>query len=1083
MDAPAPGSQAGIVSITDPEINVLVGLRRTEARLRHDIGAAELVLLVLAVPLVGAPIFLAAMGAGGQGLIWERVHLTLVAVLGLAIVVLSCRKTIGRTREVRGWIALAFAAWLGGELLRDLQASGLVGSVPSDLSLLVVAVGVIGAYRAALRGRLSRGAELSVYLDAAIVCAAVAAALLTIFRGHLIEDPAHVSRLLHALLFLAVLASTALLFLALLAPLRLIGPYALLLGFALIGIGYIGQNELADVLGTWPFASLISVGVLVVAFGTATWTDAMDDGPTYARRAQQARDLIPLAAVAVVPLLLLPAQMTAANLAFRVVINVSIGFIVVGAVVRQRLLLRDRDRVLHGLRVALGAAEGRARQLGGVEEAGRELARSGPAPDALDAIASILAERFGYERVGIYLGDDTDLKLVAHRGGHDPSPAPYGSGGLVTRVARLRKPELVTDVAINPDHVAGDPVVHSEICVPLLDGDRLFGVLDVQSAARVPLDDTDLAAVLSVADRLAGAVALGAERERLVDEKDFIAAILDAVGAIVIVVGSDGRLARYNAATSVVSGYSPAEIDAHGSLDFVVPPDQRQDVLAALDRLQAGEPAHRRENEWVRKDGSRRHITWSNSAVLDDEGVTRYTIATGIDITERKDLENELAYKALHDPLTGLPNRRLLMDRLEHALQSRRGAETGVLFLDIDDFKAVNDRLGHDVGDLVLKVVAERLVQVVRPGDTVARLSGDEFAVVLEDPTDGNAPDLVALRILDTIARPIAAREHRLTLSVSIGTAAVETNAASAGDLLRNADFAMYAAKQAGRGQFRRYTSRDRAAAEDEARLAADLPGAVARDELRVHYQPIVDLRSGAIRGVEALVRWQHPERGLLAPGLFIPIAERTGGIVEIGEWVLDTACRALKTWQLGTPELSMAVNLSGRQLESPELMGHVRQALEENGIAPAALTLEVTETVLLADPTAVAKLEGLKALGVRLAIDDFGTGYSSISYLRRFPVDILKIDREFTDGADSPAGLKLLRGIAQLGRIVGLDLVAEGIERTEQIGPILEAGCQEGQGFLFARPVDAAALTALLRDGALGVGHLTQALHPPHSD
>ena len=279
----------------------------------------------------------------------------------------------------------------------------------------------------------------------------------------------------------------------------------------------------------------------------------------------------------------------------------------------------------------------------------------------------------------------------------------------------------------------------------------------------------------------------------------------------------------------------------------------------------------------------------------------------------------------------------------------------------------------------------------------------------------------------------------------------------------------MYAAKQAGRAQYQRYTSSDRAAAEDEARLAADLPGAVARGELRVHYQPIVDLRLGAIRGVEALVRWQHPERGLLAPGLFIPIAERTGGIVEIGEWVLDTACRALKTWQLGTPELSMAVNLSGRQLESSELTGHVRQAIQENGIAPAALILEVTETVLLADPTAVAKLQGLKALGVRLAIDDFGTGYSSISYLRRFPVDILKIDREFSDGADSPEGLKLLRGIAQLGRMVGLDLVAEGIERPEQIGPILEAGCQEGQGFLFARPVDAKSLTALLRGGSLG--------------
>ena len=434
-----------------------------------------------------------------------------------------------------------------------------------------------------------------------------------------------------------------------------------------------------------------------------------------------------------------------------------------------------------------------------------------------------------------------------------------------------------------------------------------------------------------------------------------------------------------------------------------------------------------------------------------------------------KDLEDELAHKSLHDPLTGLPNRRLLMDRLEHALRSRRGAETSLLFIDIDDFKTINDQFGHDVGDQALKVVAERLVGAVRPGDTVARLSGDEFAVVLEDPTNGHGPDLIAARILDVLGQPIEAREHRLALTVSIGTAEAETNVTTAVTLLRNADFAMYAAKVAGGARYRRYAAEDRAIADDDARLAADLPGAVARGELRVHYQPIVDLRSGTITGVEALVRWQHPERGLLAPDRFIPVAERTGSIVEIGAWVLETACRALKTWQRETPRLSMAVNLSGRQFESPQLLGHVREALRSNRISPASLILEVTETMLLADSTAVARLEGLKALGVRLAIDDFGTGYSSISYLRRFPVDILKIDREFTDGADSPDGLKLLRGIAQLGRMVGLELIAEGVERAEQIGPIIESGCNEAQGFLFARPVDAQALTALLRGGAKG--------------
>ncbi len=1069
MDSPDPRVHRGVVSLTDGTITMSATRRPPVDGSRLQISVAGRALLLIAVPVVGVPILLAAVGVNGQSLIWERVHVTLAAILGLAIAALSCRGTTGRIREVRGWITVAFVAWLGAELLRDLELSGLLRLFPSDLGLVVVVIGVIGAYRAALRGRLSRPSELSIYLDASIVCAAVAAALLALFGGQAIGDPAHLSLLLHALLFLGVLAATAMLDLALLAPLRLIGPYALLLGLACLGVGYIGQKELADAFGAWPFAALASAGVLVVSFGTATWTDAMDDSPTYARRAQQGRDLFPLAAVAVVPLILLPAQMAVGDLVFRVALNATIGVIVIGAVVRQRLLLRDRDHVLDASREALEALRRRARQLGGVEEAGRELAVSGPGPAALDAVASILAEQFGYEHVTIYLGDGPNLAPGAQRGSRDLAPALDGARGLVGRVVRRRQPELITDVSRDPDYIAGDPAVRSEICVPLVDGERMLGVLDVQSTAQHRLDETDLAAVRAVGDRLAGAIALGSQRQDLVEEKDFIAAILDAVGAIVIVVGADGRLARYNAATSVVSGYSPAEIDAQGSLDFLVPPDQRQDVLMAIGRIQAGQPVSARENEWVRKDGSRRHIAWSNTAVLDDDGVVRYTIATGIDITDRKNLEDELAFKALHDLLTGLPNRRLLMDRLEHALQSRRGASTSLLFLDIDDFKTVNDRLGHDVGDQVLKVVADRLVHVVRPGDTVARLSGDEFAVVLEDPTDENAPELVAIRILDAVARPIELREHRLALTVSIGIAAVESDGSSAGDLLRNADFAMYAAKQAGRAQYRRYAPEDRAAADDDARLAADLPGAVGRGELRVHYQPIVDLRSGVITGVEALARWEHPERGLLAPGRFIPIAERTGSIVEIGGWVLDTACRTLKSCQRDAPGLSMAVNLSGRQLESPKLMRHVRRALRRNGIAPAALILEVTETVLLADPTAVAKLDRLKALGVRLAIDDFGTGYSSISYLRRFPVDILKIDREFIDGADTPEGLKLLRGIAQLGRMVGLDLVAEGIERPDQIRPIIEAGCQDGQGFLFARPVDADTLTTLLAIGSLG--------------
>jgi diguanylate cyclase (GGDEF)-like protein/PAS domain S-box-containing protein len=324
--------------------------------------------------------------------------------------------------------------------------------------------------------------------------------------------------------------------------------------------------------------------------------------------------------------------------------------------------------------------------------------------------------------------------------------------------------------------------------------------------------------------------------------KDFISSILDAVGAIVIVLDADGRLARYNTATTVVSGYSAAEIDAHGSLDFLVPDEQRQEMLAAVDRLQADRPVNRRDNEWVRKDGSRRHIAWANTAVFDETGDVLYTIATGIDVTDRKNLEEELAYKALHDPLTGLPNRRLMTDRLEHALESRRRTEASVLFLDIDDFKGVNDRLGHDVGDEVLKVVAERLVEVVRQGDAVSRLSGDEFVVVLEDPPAGNMPESVATRLLEAVKRSIDVRDHRLTLTLGIGIAVVESTTDSADELLRNADFAMYSAKQAGGARYHRYAPGDRAA-DDDAPADAVNAGAIARGKR----ERVADLRMGLV--------------------------------------------------------------------------------------------------------------------------------------------------------------------------------------------------------------------------------------------
>jgi diguanylate cyclase (GGDEF)-like protein len=433
---------------------------------------------------------------------------------------------------------------------------------------------------------------------------------------------------------------------------------------------------------------------------------------------------------------------------------------------------------------------------------------------------------------------------------------------------------------------------------------------------------------------------------------------------------------------------------------------------------------------------------------------------------ENSRLYAQIRHQAFHDALTGLPNRALLLDRLEHALERGRGANAplvALMFIDLDDFKVVNDSFGHEVGDEVLRAVAARLQRFSRSGDTVARLSGDEFSILMEDLDDGTAASTVAARIIAAFDAPVHVDGRDVDVSMSVGVDIGRSSSHSADGLIRNADFAMYSAKRAGKAQFRVYRHGERQMADDEARLRFDIRHALSREDFRIHYQPIVDLRTGAIRAVEALVRWQHPERGLLLPGSFIPIAEEIGVIVEIGAWVLEQACTDLRTWQRTHPDLAVSVNLSGRQLQDPGLVDHVRGVLRSSGVGPTSLIVEVTETVLVSDPSAEAQLRRLKALGVRLAIDDFGTGYSSISYLRRFPVDSLMIDREFTSDVVSPEGSALLGGIVQLGRSLGLEIVAEGIEEPDQRDRIAATLCDQGQGYLFARPAPFADVTRLL--------------------
>ena len=424
--------------------------------------------------------------------------------------------------------------------------------------------------------------------------------------------------------------------------------------------------------------------------------------------------------------------------------------------------------------------------------------------------------------------------------------------------------------------------------------------------------------------------------------------------------------------------------------------------------------------------------------------------------------------QSLRDALTRLPNRKLFRDRLDHALarSQRHPGTIAVLFIDLDDFKNVNDTMGHAAGDQLLTTVAERVRACIRPADTAARFGGDEFAVLVEDL--GNAADAtkVASRLIAGLAVPVALRGKDVPVRASIGIA-IGAADVPADDLLRNADVAMYTAKREAKGGYAMFESSMHVAVVDRLNLETELQAAVANDELVVHFQPLVQLESGELAGVEALVRWNHPTRGLLQPADFIEVAETTGAIVPIGAWVLEHACVKAQAWRTQYPErnLSVSVNLSPRQFQQNDVVEMVAGALARTGLEPTALTLELTEGVVMFDSAETeAQLHALKALGVQLAIDDFGTGYSSMSYLRRLPFDILKIDKLFIDGiGGGPAESAFARAIMKLARTLELETVAEGIEGATQATELRDLRCDLGQGYFFARPQPAEAIEELL--------------------
>jgi diguanylate cyclase (GGDEF)-like protein/PAS domain S-box-containing protein len=522
-----------------------------------------------------------------------------------------------------------------------------------------------------------------------------------------------------------------------------------------------------------------------------------------------------------------------------------------------------------------------------------------------------------------------------------------------------------------------------------------------------------------------------------------------------------------NPAFEHVTGYTSAEVIGH-NCNFLQGDDRDQsgidEIRSALREQRAGNAVLRN----YRKDGT---LFWNHlfvAPVRGIDGAVSHFVASQYDITQAKQLEAELLHLAHHDELTGLPNRALLRDRLQHAIAAARrdGSRIWIAFVSLDRFKAINDSFGHSGGDSFLKVIAERLHRAIRGADTAARWGSDEFAILMPEQNEAGLATAALERIMAAVSIPIPYQEQDVVLSCSIGVAGYPGDGVDVDALLERADIAAFHAKNEGRNRFRFHTADMNQKALARLRTEADLRLALKRDEFVLHYQPQVDLASGRIIGMEALVRWQHPERGLLGPIEFIGIAEETGLIVPIGDWVLRTACLQNRQWQHeGLRHIRVAVNLSARQFVRDNLAESIGAILSEIGLAPEDLELELTESLVMRDvEQCIGVLRALKQLGIRIAVDDFGTGYSSLAYLRRLPIDVLKIDRSFVSEIGAGEGDAIVDAIIGLAHALKLKVVAEGVETVEQLDYLRLKRCDEMQGYYFSKPVPALAFAELLR-------------------
>jgi len=560
------------------------------------------------------------------------------------------------------------------------------------------------------------------------------------------------------------------------------------------------------------------------------------------------------------------------------------------------------------------------------------------------------------------------------------------------------------------------------------------------------------------------------ERLKAEERLHLVGEVFESTREGILITDAEARILEVNKAFTDITGYTAEEaIGQKPSLLKSNWHDDRfyQELWRSLNETGTweGEIRNRRKNNELYVE----HLTIFS--IKNSRGEVTHYVGIFVDVTEEKSWEERIQHLAHYDPLTDLPNRALFEDRLRHSLERarRHQKQVALLFIDVDNFKNINDSFGHQVGDQFLQAVAGRLTACLRKEDTVARLGGDEFTVILEDTHHAQDAVIVAQKIFKALSEPFSLQGQEVFATASMGIALYPQDADNPVDLAKNADTAMYRAKEQGKNIYQFYTAEMVTQALKRLAMEASLRRALERQEFLLHYQPQVDLKTGQIIGMEALVRWQHPELGLVSPAEFIPLAEETGLIVPLGHWVLRTACAQNKKWQdAGFPPLCMAVNISGRQLKEETFPEMVRQVLQETGLDPSYLELEITESILMDSvESALERLSHLKSLGVKISIDDFGTGYSSMSYLKQFPIDKLKIDSSFVrDIPHDPDDVAINAAIIAMAHNLRLAVIAEGTATAEQLRFLREKNCDQMQGFFFSRPLPAEEFTGLLQEG-----------------